>query len=150
MCFPLGLIFRLVIGLVVLVIAAKPQDHAIRKRGTLNIPQTHCWSFSNGKVSREEPLGTCDVWYEAVNSSLRYLVPLRGVTWAIAGGKSLGYMGCLRSKLSGQKINFRDLPRGTMICALAEGLYSEFSIEDLLAGEYGTITLRISYTTWEP
>jgi hypothetical protein len=54
--------------------------------------------------------------------------------------------------LSKTEINFQDLQKGTFVCAhTSEGRYAEFLIDDLLndPGGSGTLTLRISFTTWQ-
>lgn len=137
---------------VAILVQAGAQEHPVRNRGTVAIPQTYCWSFEPSAISKTgESCADYDFWYEAVNAKLRYIVPSEDSTMAIVGYSSVGYSGCKNARLSNKRIDFKDLPKGTFLCATDYGgLYTEFSVNDLRPERDGTLTLELSFTTWEP
>lgn len=146
-------VFRLISVSAVLIVHAASQDHPVRSRGTLDIPQTHCWNFDDAVVGGNgQPCKLpFDFWYEAVNPTLRYLVPSNNAALVIVGNASVGYRGCANSDLSKKRINFSDLRRGMFLCARTnQGRYVEFLVDDFFDDPEGRgLTLRITYKTWE-
>jgi hypothetical protein len=155
MSYRIGFLCRLLTVSAVLIVQGAPQDHPVRCRSRLDIPQTHCWNLDDGAVSKigqlcEPPF---DFWYEAVNPTLRYLVPQHGAALAIVGVNAVGYAGCATADLSKKQIDFQQLKKGTFLCAwTSEGRYAEFSIDDLFddPDALGTLTLRITPTSAHP
>jgi hypothetical protein len=142
----------------VLVPQGTDQNHAVRFRGRLEIPQTYDWDLDDGVVSQmgEEFKAPYDFWYEAVltrtSTIHRYLVPGNGALLAVAGDRAIGYTGCRSSALSDKAVALDSLPKGTFLCARTdEGRYSEFSVDDLYPNPPGSnvLTLAITVTTWE-
>jgi hypothetical protein len=128
------------------------QDHAVRSHGMLDVAQTYSWSFDEGKVSVGRGAAK-DIWFQAANSSTRYLTPRGNALLAIEGDKPAGYAGCSAAHFSKNSINLDSVQQGTYFCAKSnEGRIGEFSYDDLYAANPANqrvLTLRISYTTWE-
>jgi hypothetical protein len=134
---------------VVLLPEEPAQDQVIRSQGRLDIQQTYQADLDDGVISRMgEPLGPpYDLWYEAVNPQLRYLVPVNGALLAI------GSSGCASVELSNPRIDMSKLRKGTVLCLQTnEGRYSEITIEDLYApnpNQPDVLTQAIEYKTWD-
>jgi hypothetical protein len=131
------------------------QEHQVARQGRAEIPQTFHFDFDRGEVSqRGEAFNVgYDVWYEAVNSQLRYIVPINGAALAVMGKQAIDYAGCAAAKFSNQKVDLGSLEKGTWLCIRTnERRFSRFSVDDLypaFAPRTDVLTLAITYTTWE-
>lgn len=131
------------------------ENHAIRSRGRLEIPQTWEWDLDDGVVGHigQPDAASLDLWYEAVNADLRYIVPTNHALLSVVGQESAGYAGCASARLPSTRIALNKFKKSTFVCVrTGEDRYSEFSIEDLFAPNAekpNVLTLVIEYKTWE-
>ena len=134
--------------------------HSIHRRGSSEIVQTFSIDLDAGSASTPGGIWSndWDLWFEAVNDNVRYLVPLNGATAALIGKTSAGYSGCASAYFSRARILVSDSIKGAWICIKTnQGRYSEIEIRDIVTRPvesrasvvHSFWTLVISYQTWE-
>jgi len=73
---------------------------------------------------------------------------------AVMGSESAGYDGCSAANFTADRVNLGSLKKGSYLCAkTSKGAIAEFSYDDLYAKDSGrpsSLTLVISYKSWEP
>lgn len=90
--------------------------------------------------------GARDAWYHGVSIDEQYIEPMNGAKFKKwGGGGTPSYDDCKDASLSGNAINFDDIPEGTILCyKTSEGRYGRMQIDDKT-----DTTVRIDFRTWE-
>ena len=122
------------------IIQPQPQPNPIKSQGTINLPQTYTANLDNGQVTQ----AGADLWYEAVNPIVKFLVPRNGATMWVGGASAQGENGCAAGPFAGSKIPLLLVPAGTHICVKTD----QGRISEIRVNGYGGTTLTMSYTTW--
>lgn len=88
-----------------------------------------------------------DIWFRAVSSTEKYLVPENGARLRIMSSLP-SYDDCASASLSSQAISLDDFDEGTLFCfETDEGRFGRFETENITGGSVQTITLDV--VTWE-
>jgi hypothetical protein len=110
----------------------------------LVIPQTYQVNFDNGNVGGG---GGADLWFEAVTSFERYLVPINGARIAVGDRSNRGRNGCAAASYSTGRVPLAAVPVGSYICMKTnQGRTSQFRMNAITGSTVKN--LEIGYTTW--
>ena len=111
--------------------------------GRQRIKQTYAVDFDrNSRNSRDS-----DLWFEAEDRDLYYLVPQNGAMISVGNRSNRGHAGCARARFTRNRVSLRDVPAGSYVCYRTnEGRIGQFRMNGITRGVPKYIDL--SYTTW--
>jgi len=119
----------------------------IFRQGTLTIGQTHIADLDTGTLV-SNPLGTSDVWFEAVTNDERYLTPT-GARLAVSGMTAPGFAVCDATTLTASRIPVATLTTGLYLCARTdEARIVEIRVVEPPGPGGVAAALTISFTTY--
>lgn len=115
----------------------------VHSQGYIRLSQTHTVDFDrNSRNSRD-----ADLWFEAEDRDLLYLVPWNGAMIGVGDRSNRGYGGCARARFTRDRISLRDVPPGSFVCYRTnEGRIGQFRINGI--SRRSPKVIQMQYTTW--
>ncbi len=121
--------------------APAPVTHST---GPINLKQTYTANFDNGTIGGPG----ADIWFQAVDSSHRYLKPRNGAKMAVGDRSNRGFAGCSTEAFTGHRVNINHVPVGSYVCMKTNaGRISQFRVNAVYGG--AVKKMKLGYTTWQ-
>ncbi len=121
--------------------APPPVTHST---GPILLKQTYTVNMDNGTVASPG----ADLWFRAVNPTLRYLEPINGAKMAVGDRSNRGYDGCAAETFTHHRVNINLIPVGSYVCMKTnQGRISQFRVNAVYGG--AVKKMKLGYTTWQ-
>ncbi len=110
---------------------------------TITVDSSYNFDLDEGDATASD--ASKDAWYHRVSAAEEYLDPQNGAVFKKWGGTAPSFNDCEDASLSGNDIDFDDIPVGTWVCYKTnEDRFGRFEVEGM-----GDTTITIDFRTWE-
>ncbi|GAB5494136.1 MAG: hypothetical protein Phog2KO_43510 [Phototrophicaceae bacterium] len=118
----------------------------IKYSGTVDVQQTFSLNLDNGTSS-----GGVDLFYQAENSTSKFLAPRNGAVFSMQGFAQPGIATCQSaSYTNGQRFSFNDITAGRYFCyRTSEGDHGYFRVNDDLSDPESVNSVSLTVNTWD-